>query len=77
MEDSMGMKAFAQLRSAVEACIVQGIFRNVDVDAASQMFWAAGHGVTSLLITMLHFPFVDRNHLIDMTIDSLIEGLRA
>jgi hypothetical protein len=40
------------------------------------MFWAAGHGVTSLLITKLHFPFVNKNQLIDLTLDSLIEGLK-
>jgi AcrR family transcriptional regulator len=77
IEESAGMKAFAQLRSGVEACIAQKRFRDVDVDAVSQMFWAAGHGVTSLLITMQHFPFVDRERLIDLTIDSLIQGLSA
>lgn len=76
VEESMGMKAYEHLRASVAACIEQKIFRQTDVDAVSQMFWAAGHGVTSLLITMEHFPFVDKNQLIDMTLDTLIDGLR-
>ena len=76
MEDSMGMKAYGHLRSAVEACVEQQIFHSTDVDAVSQMFWAAGHGITSLLITKLHFPFVNKNQLIDMTLDTLIDGLK-
>lgn len=76
MEDSMGMKAYGHLRSAVEACVEQQIFHSTDVDAVSQMFWAAGHGITSLLITKLHFPFVNKNQLIDLTLDTLIDGLK-
>jgi AcrR family transcriptional regulator len=75
-EHSMGMKAYEHLRSAVEACIEHKIFRETDVDALSQMFWAAGHGVTSLLITKKNFPFVNKNVLIDMTLDTLVEGLK-
>src|SRR5205085_4991885 len=76
IEESMGMKAYRHLRASVEACVEQKIFHATDVDAISQMFWAAGHGVTSLLITNKHFPFVGKNQLIDMTLDSLIEGLK-
>ena len=76
MEESMGMQAYGHLRAAVEACVKRKIFHATDVDAISQMFWAAGHGITSLLITMEHFPFVSKNQLIDMTLDSLIDGLK-
>ena len=76
-EDSMGMRAFACLRSAVEKCIRQGIFHQTDVEAVSQIMWAAGHGVTSLLITKPHFPWVNKNQLIDLMLDSVIEGLKA
>lgn len=76
LEESMGMKAYGHLRASVEACIEQKVFRATDVDAVSQMFWAAGHGLTSLLITNKHFPFVAKNQLIDLTLDSLIQGLK-
>lgn len=76
-ERSMGMKAFGCLRSAVEACVRQGKFRETDVQAISQVLWAAGHGITSLLITKPDFPWVNRKKLIDMMIDTMVDGLRV
>ena len=76
-QGSMGMRAYGCLRAAVEECIKQKIFRETDVEAVSQMMWAAGHGVTSLLITKPQFPWVNKNQLIDLMLDSVIEGLRA
>jgi len=76
-QGSMGMRAYGCLRAAVEECIKQKIFRETDVEAVSQLMWAAGHGVTSLLITKPQFPWVNKNQLIDLMLDSVIEGLRA
>jgi len=76
-EESMGMKAYGHLRSGVEACIKAKKFRETDVEAVTQMTWAGGHGVTSLLISMPDFPWVKKNELIDLMIDTLLEGLRA
>ena len=74
-EQSMGMRAYGNLRAAVEACIKAGKFRETNVDAVTQMVWAGGHGVTSLLITMPGFPWVKKNELIDLMIDTLVDGL--
>jgi AcrR family transcriptional regulator len=74
-EGSMGMKAFGCLSAGVEACVRQGRFRETDVEAISQALWAAGHGLTSLLITKKHFPWVERKKLIHLVIDSMIDGL--
>jgi hypothetical protein len=71
----MGMRAYGNLRAAVEACIKAGKFRETNVDAVTQMVWAGGHGVTSLLITMPGFPWVKKNELIDLMIDTLVDGL--
>jgi hypothetical protein len=38
--------------------------------------WTAIHGVTSLLIVLPKFPWVDREELIDSVIDNAIAGLR-
>ncbi len=76
-EDSQGMRAYSCLRQSVTGCIEQGLFVETDVDAVTQMLWAAIHGVTSLLITKPAFPWVNRNLLIDLMIDNLIRGLRA
>jgi AcrR family transcriptional regulator len=74
-EQSMGMRAYGNLRASVEACIKAKKFRETDVDAVTQMIWAGGHGVASLLITMPGFPWVKKNELIDLMIDTLVDGL--
>ena len=73
----MGMKCYGNLRAAVEACIKANKFRQTDIEAVTQMIWAGGHGITSLLITMPTFPWVKKSKLIELMIDSLIDGLRA
>jgi AcrR family transcriptional regulator len=74
-EDSMGMRAYNRLREVVEQCVKQGRLRESDVDALSQTIWASNHGITSLLITKPHFPWANRNKLIEMTINSFVGGL--
>jgi AcrR family transcriptional regulator len=76
-EQSMGMRAYGNLRAAVEACIRAGKLRETNVDAVTQMIWAGGHGMTSLFITMPGFPWVKRTELIDLMIDTLVDGLMA
>ncbi len=76
-EESAGMKTFYHLRQAVEECIIQGKFRETDVDMVSQMLWATGHGITSLLISFPDFPWADKERMIDLLLDTLVEGLKA
>lgn len=76
-EESMGMRAYGNLRAGVEACINAKKFRETDVEAVTQMMWAGGHGITSLLISMPDFPWAKRSALIDLMIDTMITGLRA
>lgn len=75
-EESMGMKAFDYLRTCVGECVRQGTFR-VDVEVASRALWAAIHGVTSLMIVHPEFPWGHRQQVIDLVVDSMVEGLRA
>lgn len=74
-EGSMGMRAYSRLREVVEQCVSRGRLRESDVDALSQTIWASNHGITSLLITKPHFPWANRNKLIDLTINSFVGGL--
>ena len=64
------------LRDSVRSCIDQKFFASLDVETASQVLWSVIHGVTSALIVMPKFPWVDRELLIDTVIDTAIEGLR-
>jgi AcrR family transcriptional regulator len=72
-----GFRAYDHLRQSVVECIRAGKFRVMDVDVASQALWSGVHGVTSLLIANTKFPFVERNKLIDMVVDTLVQGLMA
>jgi AcrR family transcriptional regulator len=73
--NSKALRAYDAFREAVKACVRQKMFRKVNVDAASQALWATAHGLTSLLILFPTFPWADREHLIEVTLDSLIRGL--
>ena len=74
-EDSMGMRAYGYLRKIVEECVRQGKFPGADVETTTQTVWIVVHGVTSLLIAHPKFPWVDREHLIDFTIEKIVNGL--
>jgi AcrR family transcriptional regulator len=74
---SNGERAFETLRFAVQAAADAGRLRISDVEAVSQSLWMGMHGITSLLITQRHFPFVSRKRLIEQTVDILIEGVKA
>lgn len=76
-EGSMGMNAYNQLRLGVERCVEAKLFREADIDLISQSMWAAAHGVTAILITKPHFPWVNRERMISLVIDNIIEGLKA
>jgi AcrR family transcriptional regulator len=74
-EDSMGMRAYGYLRKIVEECVRRGKFPGADVETTTQTVWIVVHGVTSLLIAHPKFPWVDREHLIDFTIEKIVNGL--
>ncbi len=76
-EGSAGERAFRYLRTMVSACVRQNKFRQADVETTAQALWSAMHGVTSLLIAYPDFPWIEKEALIDMTIDTMLEGLKA
>jgi AcrR family transcriptional regulator len=75
--DSPGMQAFDFLRRCVYDCISSGQLKTKDAELASQMLWAGVHGITSLLITHEKFPWVGKEKLIKITVDTLVGGLSA
>ncbi len=76
-EGSMGERAFGFLVRAVERCREAGVLREIDVAVASQVVWAAIHGLTSLLITVSEedFPWGETKSLIEETIETVTRGL--
>ena len=76
-EDSMGMRAYGYLRKIVDECIRQGKFKNAELESTTQSMWIVVHGITSLIIAHPDFPWADREHVIDQTIDKIIAGFAA
>jgi AcrR family transcriptional regulator len=73
---SPGAEAFQGLMAGVANAVEHGRLRETDVMAVSQALWSAVHGVVSLQISRGDcFPWVDRERLIDLTVDSIVRGL--
>lgn len=75
-DGSAGARAFGFLRESVQACATSGALRTDSVETTAQSLWAAVHGLAALFITMKGFPFVQRQALVDHTLDTLIAGLQ-
>ncbi len=75
--NSKPLEAYNLSRQAVQACIRKKLFRKLNVDAVCQSLWAAVHGLTSLLILFPTFPWVRRDQLIEVTIETMLRGLMA
>ena len=69
--------SYERLRSLAQRCLDEKHFRPMDVDVASQVLWAAVHGITSLLILRPAFPWADRETLIGQVVDAAVDGLLA
>ena len=75
-EGSMGQKAFEHIVSQVTKSMEAGQIKQGDVAAISQLIWAMGHGIVSLMNSQKEFPFVDKNTLIDGSIDMIFNGIK-
>jgi AcrR family transcriptional regulator len=88
--EQIGRRAFERLRHQVAACLETGGRREgregesadesadiVDIEVASQLVWAAVHGLVSLLIARPEFPWAERERLIDAAVENATERLRC
>jgi len=73
---SAGERSFMYLVSQIQRSMEQGKFRRGDPMLVAQTAWSSMHGLTSLLITMVRFPWVERNALIQNLADTLVRGLQ-
>ena len=74
---SAGEKSFMYLVNQIQRGMEQGKFRTGDPLMVAQTVWASMHGLTSALITMHGFPWVERKPLIEHLADTLVRGLKA
>jgi AcrR family transcriptional regulator len=69
-----GLSAFDGLRQAVAVELGEGR-SDEQIDLLAQSFWAATHGLVSLLIARPNFPWCDREALIEFHLKRLAAGL--
>lgn len=75
-DGSAGQRAFEHMAQLVGESMAAGELKKSDVMVTSQLIWAMGHGITSLLITHCDFPFADKDTLIDSSLEMIFEGIR-
>ncbi len=75
-EGSMGQKAFEHIVSQVAKSMEAGQIKQGDVAMISQLIWAMGHGIVSLLNSHKDFPFVDKKDLIQGSINMIFNGIK-
>ena len=75
-EGSMGQKAFENLSLQVAKSMQAGQIKQGDVATVSQLIWAMGHGIVSLLNSHKDFPFVSANELIEGSIEIIFNGIK-
>jgi AcrR family transcriptional regulator len=71
----IGRDAFQRLRRKIADCVDESRLPGFDLDAASQVIWAAVHGVTSLLIARPDFPWSERERLIGTVLAYIVQSL--
>jgi len=69
-----GMACFDKLRQGVAKCMEAGQLRTADIETVSQSILMMIHGVTSMLLTMKSFPWVDKHTLIETSVDTILRG---
>ena len=69
--------AIEHIRDAVSDGIAEGVFRRMDIDETAQAFWAACHGVASLLLSRGdRYDFVAAERLMENVLTLQLEGIR-
>ncbi|MBI4892858.1 MAG: TetR/AcrR family transcriptional regulator [Acidobacteria bacterium] len=71
-----GMGSFERLRVGMGLCMDTGAIRRADVETVSQATWLMMHGITTGLIFEADFPFIDRETLIEHSLDRMLDSLR-
>jgi AcrR family transcriptional regulator len=74
-QGSEGEKSFRYLLEIVSVGVEQGKFRKSDPLMLAQACWSVMHGITSLLITQMDFPWVKKEALIEGVVETLVRGV--
>jgi AcrR family transcriptional regulator len=75
-QQGIGMQAFLVFRDQIAQMMQAGHLRTGDVTLATQIVWAAIHGLVSLMIARPGYLLSERRELFDEMMTTLMTGLR-
>ncbi|HEX3700036.1 MAG TPA: TetR/AcrR family transcriptional regulator [Phenylobacterium sp.] len=73
--DDLGAQCYEIFSGVVREIAAAGRLRNGTADSAAQALWMSCHGVVALRAARPRFAWADRDELIQVTLDGLINGL--
>lgn len=76
-EGSIGQQAFETMANQVARAMESGQIKKADAATISQLIWAMGHGIVSLLNSHKDFPFVSKKALIEGSIEMIFNGIKT
>jgi AcrR family transcriptional regulator len=76
-QQEAGARSFMRFRDHLARLAPAGVLGDFDPNFATQVMWFVGHGTVSLLTTRPHFPWADRNTLVAVLEDIIINGLAS
>lgn len=71
-----GMASFYRLIDGLRVCMEAGLIRKGNLDLLAQSTWLMMHGVTAGLVCSADFPFVDKEMLIEHSLDRIVGSLQ-
>jgi AcrR family transcriptional regulator len=74
-EQAPGARSFLRFRDHLAALTPIEHLGSLDPMIAAQILWFVGHGTVSLLISRSHFPWADRETLVNGVVNVVINGL--
>ena len=72
---AMGQQTLDHTRKSLLACAERGLIATGDVEVLAQSLWATIHGLASLLIVKRTFPWTDAERLIDVQVETFLQGM--
>jgi len=74
--DTMSLRLWRNICDVINECMQSGVFRPMDCETLSIVFWSALHGLVSSLIFTKDFPMPDPDVMAEMLLDGLFKGYR-
>jgi len=74
--DTMSLRLWRNICDVINECMQSGVFRPMDCETLSIVFWSALHGLVSSIIFTKDFPMPDPDVMAEMLLDGLFRGYR-